>query len=86
VIPAAVVVYMIVSTLVRIATQDIMFRMGITNPGANAQRSLPAREKDADKAIEKAAEKAPEKAAKPAAPVKPPQHPRSKAKRQRKAR
>lgn len=86
VIPAAVVLYMIVSTLVRIATQDIMFRLGITNPGANVQRSIPAREKDTEKALEKAPEATTKKAAKPVAPPKPPQHPRSKAKRQRKAR
>jgi len=53
IIPAAVVLYMIVSTLVRIATQDILFRTGVTNvvvnPGnvvAKEQR-LPAREKAA---------------------------------------
>jgi YidC/Oxa1 family membrane protein insertase len=37
-IPAAVVVYMIISTGIRIITQDIMFRTGVSNPhkGKNA--------------------------------------------------
>jgi YidC/Oxa1 family membrane protein insertase len=37
-IPAAVVIYMIVSTGIRIITQDIMFRTGVSNPnkGKNA--------------------------------------------------
>jgi hypothetical protein len=32
VIPAAVVLYMIISTGIRIITQDIMFRTGVSNP------------------------------------------------------
>jgi hypothetical protein len=32
VVPAAVVIYMIVSTMIRIATQDIMFRTGVVTP------------------------------------------------------
>ncbi len=40
-IQAAVVIYMIVSTLIRIATQDIMFRTGITAPPA-AERAIGA--------------------------------------------
>jgi YidC/Oxa1 family membrane protein insertase len=32
VVPAAVVIYMIVSTMIRIATQDIMFRTGVVKP------------------------------------------------------
>ncbi len=39
-VPAAVVIYMIVSTIIRIATQDVMFRMGIVKP-AKAERKLP---------------------------------------------
>jgi hypothetical protein len=31
-IPAAVVLYMIISTSIRILTQDLMFRTGISNP------------------------------------------------------
>ena len=34
-VPAGVVLYMITSTLIRIGTQDILFRMGITAPRAN---------------------------------------------------
>ena len=41
-IPAAVVIYMIVSTLIRIGTQDIMFRTGIVQP-AGAERGIPAK-------------------------------------------
>jgi len=41
VIPAAVVLYMIISTLIRIITQDLMFRAGISNPQKNG-RVLPA--------------------------------------------
>jgi len=32
VIPAAVVLYMIISTIIRIITQDLMFRTGVSNP------------------------------------------------------
>ncbi len=35
VIPAAVVVYMIISTIIRIITQDIMFRSGLSDPRKN---------------------------------------------------
>ena len=38
IIPAAVVLYMIVSTAIRIITQDVMFRMGVSNP--NIQSSV----------------------------------------------
>ena len=47
VIPAAVVLYMIVSTGIRIITQDLMFRAGISNPQKNGvkpvEKELPAR-------------------------------------------
>jgi YidC/Oxa1 family membrane protein insertase len=39
-IPAAVLIYMIVSTLIRIGTQDIIFRTGMVAP-AGGQSSLP---------------------------------------------
>jgi YidC/Oxa1 family membrane protein insertase len=45
-IPAAVVVYMIISTGIRIITQDIMFRTGVSNPnkgkGIEYEREIPA--------------------------------------------
>jgi len=48
VIPAAVVLYMIVSTIIRIITQDLMFRAGVTDPTRTAakakERALPAPE------------------------------------------
>ncbi len=42
VIPAAVVIYMIISTGIRIITQDIMFRTGISNPIKQGVRPLAA--------------------------------------------
>ena len=45
VIPAAVVIYMIISTGIRIITQDIMFRTGISNPVSNGVRPLAAAER-----------------------------------------
>lgn len=77
VIPAAVVLYMIVSTGIRIITQDVMFRTGVSNPHKAAERELPK----AEKAIE-APEPTPE--TKPST-MKPTPHPRSKSKRKRKA-
>jgi YidC/Oxa1 family membrane protein insertase len=47
-IPAAVVVYMVVSTIIRIITQDVMFRLGISNPQAQPEREIPAREERAE--------------------------------------
>jgi YidC/Oxa1 family membrane protein insertase len=45
-IPSAVVVYMIISTGIRIITQDIMFRTGVSNPHhgkvADHEREIPA--------------------------------------------
>ena len=52
VIPAAVVVYMVISTGIRIITQDLMFRTGVSNPH-KGERALPAGEK-AEPASEKA--------------------------------
>ncbi len=82
VIPAAVVLYMIVSTIIRIITQDLMFRAGVSNPNKEKERSIPAAGKV--EAIE------PEKktgtaAAKPST-IKPQQQTRSRSKRKRKAR
>jgi YidC/Oxa1 family membrane protein insertase len=76
VIPAAVCLYMVVSTIIRILTQDIMFRTGVSNPTSarNASRGLPAGKDDESKA--NGEEQTP----------KPQQHPRSKSKRQRKER
>lgn len=74
VIPAAVVLYMIVSTAIRIITQDLMFRSGVSNPNKGGERSLPAAEKTV----------APEDT-KPST-MKSQQQSRSKAKRKRKAR
>jgi len=84
VIPAAVVLYMIVSTVIRIITQDLMFRTGVSNPHKAAERSLPASDKPA---IEEETKPAATKntPAKPV-PVKPQQQSRSKAKKKRKAR
>ncbi len=76
VIPAAVVLYMIVSTGIRIITQDVMFRTGVSNPHKAGERSLPA----AEKIIETPTP--PE--AKPST-MKSNPHPRSKSKRKRKA-
>ena len=48
VIPAAVVLYMIISTVIRIITQDLMFRAGLTDPRKNgtkvSEKALPATE------------------------------------------
>jgi YidC/Oxa1 family membrane protein insertase len=74
VIPAAVVLYMIVSTIIRIITQDLMFRAGVSNPHKSGERALPAAEKQ--EVIEEV---------KPST-LKPPQQSRSKTKRKRKAR
>ena len=52
VIPAAVVLYMIVSTVIRIITQDLMFRAGVSNPHKSVERSLPGAEKTTEKTPE----------------------------------
>jgi len=49
IIPAAVVLYMVVSTVIRIATQDIMFRMGVSNPGKAKERKIPSLSKSPEK-------------------------------------
>jgi YidC/Oxa1 family membrane protein insertase len=42
-IPAAVLIYMIVSTIIRIATQDIMFRTGLVQKGGSKEKVIEAR-------------------------------------------
>ena len=82
VIPAAVVLYMIVSTIIRIITKDLMFRAGVSNPNKEKERSIPAVGKV--EAIE------PEKKSGASDPkpstIKPQQQTRSRSKRKRKAR
>jgi YidC/Oxa1 family membrane protein insertase len=100
VIPAAVVLYMIISTIIRIITQDLMFRAGISNPNKHKQTELAPGEPKELPAIEAKAESqkitppksTPAKSSgqrpaskRPATP-KPLQHPRSKAKRKRRDR
>jgi membrane protein insertase Oxa1/YidC/SpoIIIJ len=68
VIPAAVVLYMIISTGIRIITQDIMFRTGVSNPNkgkAVAVAGAAAIEGDSE-VIERPAIKAAPPAPKPA--------------------
>lgn len=43
IVPAAVVLYMIVSTIIRIITQDVMFRLGVSDPRRQKERVIPAR-------------------------------------------
>lgn len=99
VIPAAVVLYMIVSTIIRIITQDIMFRTGVSDPRrhgvtqAKGPVEIPgsAEEKPAAKpAPSKAPGKRPPNRGTTANAPKPdprPQgHPRARDKRKRKAR
>ena len=102
VIPAAVVLYMIISTGIRIITQDIMFRTGVSNPNKNAEQE---REIPAGEPIEGVSEVVDKPKAKPSTlkptnqprsnsrsksqprpAPKPQSQPRSKAKRKRKAR
>ncbi len=76
IIPAAVVLYMVVSTVIRIATQDIMFRLGVSNPGKAKERQIPSRAKAPEKSAVTEAEAETLKS----------QANRSKSKRQRKER
>jgi YidC/Oxa1 family membrane protein insertase len=79
IIPAAVVLYMIISTIIRIITQDLMFRAGISNPHKNGvkpvEKELPAPAPTKEKKVEP----------KPST-MKQPAQSRSKAKRKRKER
>ncbi len=94
VIPAAVVLYMIISTGIRIITQDIMFRTGISNPVKQGVRPLAAGVDVASEIVEPKVQPPARKPANPPRsksgpapkPVTRPQQPRSKAKRKRKAR
>ena len=94
IIPAAVVLYMVVSTLIRIITQDIMFRTGISNPTRQGgERALPGATKEIPAAPvpEAPAPEAPAPKQRPAAkpsPSSPKSAPqsRSRTKRKRKAR
>jgi YidC/Oxa1 family membrane protein insertase len=78
IIPAAVVLYMIVSTGIRIITQDLMFRAGVTNPQKNGvkpvEKELPAPQSKEKKEVPKPST------------LKSPAQSRSKAKRKRKER
>src|ERR1035441_4832474 len=99
VIPAAVVLYMIISTGIRIITQDMMFRTGVSNPNKGAN-GLPASEpiEAASEVVEKPKAKPPtvkpankprsnnSSKSQPRPAPKPQSQPRSKAKRKRKAR
>jgi YidC/Oxa1 family membrane protein insertase len=42
VIPAAVVLYMVISSVIRIITQDVMFRSGVITTGKPVEREIPA--------------------------------------------
>jgi YidC/Oxa1 family membrane protein insertase len=94
IIPAAVVLYMIISTGIRIITQDVMFRMGVSDPRKQKERTIPGRVvEDVDDATPAIGNGA--KPNKPANKVAgktvakktvPPTHPRSKAKKKRKVR
>ncbi len=52
-IPAAVLIYMVVSTVIRIITQDTIFRMGIVTPVGAAPKSIPGKVIDGGVAKEK---------------------------------
>jgi YidC/Oxa1 family membrane protein insertase len=82
VLPAATTIYMITSSTIRILTQDIMFRMGVSDPTHERNRrekAIPARA-DADAPETKNDAKSNPQPSKKAP------HPRSKTKRQRKDR
>ena len=82
VIPAAVVLYMIVSTIIRIITQDLMFRAGVSNPNKEKERAIPAAGKvETSEPLTKPGTVEP----KPST-IKPQQQTRSRSKRKRKAR
>jgi YidC/Oxa1 family membrane protein insertase len=95
VIPAAVVLYMIVSTIIRIITQDLMFRAGISNPNKGKDPALAPGEPREIPAIEAKPSTPKPAAAKPGGARSPSNRPsvakpqpnsRSKAKRKRKER
>ncbi len=69
-IPAAVVIYMIVSTGIRIGTQDLLFRTGIVQPVG--ERSLPSTRKGGGKSAGAIPAKSTDASGKPAVSGKPP--------------
>ena len=73
IIPSAVVLYMIISTVIRIITQDVMFRVGISNPTKGQEKEIQGAVKE-DVEVDKPST------------FKSQQQSRSKAKRKRKAR
>lgn len=79
IIPAAVVLYMIVSTGIRIITQDLMFRAGISNPQKNGVKPV-------EKELPAAAQSKEKKEEPKPSTIKPQSQSRSKAKRKRKER
>lgn len=78
IIPSAVVLYMIISSIIRIITQDLMFRTGVSNPNQGKDAAVPAAEKAEVKEI-------PASGTKPST-LKSNSQARSKSKRKRKAR
>jgi YidC/Oxa1 family membrane protein insertase len=57
IIPAAVVLYMIISTTIRIITQDLMFRTGVSNPNKGKNNALAPGEPKEIAAIEESSTK-----------------------------
>jgi membrane protein insertase Oxa1/YidC/SpoIIIJ len=99
VIPSAVVLYMIISTGIRIITQDIMFRTGVSNPNKGKELTEKQPIDGTSEIVERPGAKPPTPKPTPsprsnnggranqARPAPKPQgQPRSKAKRKRKAR
>jgi YidC/Oxa1 family membrane protein insertase len=95
-VQAAVVLYMIVSTIIRIITQDVMFRTGVSDPRRQRERRLPAAapEPPPEELPKGPAPKGPGRpggngsrpGSGPPKEKKPPPHPRAKSKRPRKER
>jgi YidC/Oxa1 family membrane protein insertase len=99
IIPAAVVLYMIISTTIRIITQDLMFRTGVSNPNKGKEGALAPGEPKEIPAIEESSTKVkpqtrpqgkpqgkPQAKSQPRPQVKPAANSRSKAKRKRRER
>jgi membrane protein insertase Oxa1/YidC/SpoIIIJ len=99
IIPAAVVLYMIISTTIRIITQDLMFRTGVSNPNKGKNNVLAPGEPKEIPAIEESPPKVkpqakpqskpqtkPQAKSQPKPQVKPAANSRSKAKRKRRER
>jgi membrane protein insertase Oxa1/YidC/SpoIIIJ len=101
IVPAAAVIYMVVSTLIRILTQDLIFRFDRPKPKAGVERSIPAvTEGDANDDAKSDGKVTPSSGSPNGSTAKPkgtqgkaapaprpaPGHPRAKDKRKRKAR